>query len=95
MNEEKHSDGHRPGGYVRFIDWLDTKLRRPLGPPPVGPYDAVVRQVGEAVCPVCGRPMAEHTIDHSGPNAVLHCPAAPRSEPPDDGVNELGMKKGH
>lgn len=79
--------------YVHFIDWLDQKLVRAMGPAPLGPYDAVVKRVGEAVCPVCGRPMAEHTIDHSTQNAVLNCPAEHKPQPPDGPVNEFGMPK--
>jgi len=93
MNETG-SSGHGVGErYVHFIEWLDTKLVRAMGPAPVGPYNEVVKRVGEAVCPVCGRPMSEHTIDHSTPNAVLHCPAGHKSEPQDGPVNEFGMAK--
>jgi len=93
MNEtEDHgpSVGER---YVHFIDWLDSKLVRALGPAPLGPYDQVVKRVGEAVCPVCGKPMTEHTIDHSTPNAILNCPAEPKPEQADGPVNEFGMPK--
>jgi hypothetical protein len=79
--------------YVHFIEWLDSKLVRAMGPAPLGPYEQVVKRVGEAVCPVCGRPMTEHTIDHSTPNAILNCPTGPKSEPADGPVNEFGMPK--
>lgn len=82
------------GGYVGFIDWLNRRLLPAFGPPPVGPYETVVRQVGEAVCPVCGRPMSEHTIDHSTPETILNCPVEHKPEPFDDEpMNELGMDK--
>jgi hypothetical protein len=82
------------GGYVGFIDWLNRKLFPVIGPPPVGPYETVVKQVGEAVCPVCGRPMSEHSIDHSTPETILNCPAPHRPQPRDDmPVNEFGMDK--
>ncbi|HET8958550.1 MAG TPA: hypothetical protein VFM95_08865 [Microcella sp.] len=45
-------------------------------------------------CPVCGHAMSEHTIDHSTPNAVLHCPVAyERPAPSTEHLNELGMTK--
>lgn len=95
MNEEKGVDEHRGGhGFVHFIDWLNNRLVGVMGPPPLGPYDAIVKQVGDAVCPICGKPMAEHIIDHSTPNTLLICPAphrpvAEHNEP----INEFGMPK--
>ena len=85
-------DEHRTGDrFVHFIDWLNHKLVGSLGPPDLGPYDAVVERVGAALCPVCGRPMSEHAIDHSVHNPVLDCPVehippAPHNEK----LNELG-----
>ncbi|TFD82782.1 hypothetical protein [Cryobacterium fucosi] len=79
--------------YVRFINRLDRGLVRAMGPAPLGPYDQVEKRVGEAVCPVCGRPMFEHTIDHSTSNAILNCPAGHKPEPPAGPVNEFGMPK--
>ena len=94
MKEDTGAHGHGLGGrYVHFVDWMNTKLVRAMGPPNLGPYDEVVTRIGEAVCPVCGRPMAEHNIDHSTPNAVLNCPAEHRPEPPEEPVNEFGMSK--
>jgi hypothetical protein len=95
MNEETGVDEHGAGDrYTRFLDWLNQKLFGVIGPPPVGPYDEVVKRVGDAVCPVCGRPMTEHTIDHSAPNAILNCPAEQKPEPvEDEPFNELGMPK--
>ena len=94
---EEPGAGNEPGAesaYVRFLDWLNHKLFGVIGPPPVGPYDEVVKRVGDAVCPVCGRPMTEHTIDHSTPNAILNCPVEHRPEPAEDEpFNELGMPK--
>lgn len=89
---DEHPSGHK--GYVGFIDWLNRTLYPALGPPPAGPYGPVVKQVGEAICPVCGRPMSEHTIDHSTPNTILHCPAEHLPQPfSQEPVNELGMDK--
>lgn len=96
MREEDDNRGENDtsgrGGYVGFIDWLNAKLLPVLGPPPAGPYDTVVKQVGDALCPVCGRPMSEHTIDHSTPNTILNCPVEHKPDPFDvEPVNELGM----
>jgi len=98
MNEHEHTKGEDEasglGGYVGFIDWLNRKLFPALGTPQLGPYDAVVDRVGEAQCPVCGRPMSEHFIDHSTPNTILHCPAEHKPVPFDGSpINELGMGK--
>ena len=87
--------GHR-GGYIGLIDWLNRRLMPAFGPPPIGPFEAVIRQVGDAVCPICRRPMAEHVIDHSAPDTLLICPADPLPSPFDRGpLNELGMPKRH
>ena len=96
MSEQEHTkdEGEESGldGYVRFIDWLNHKLFPVLGIPDVGPYDAVVSKVADAVCPVCGRPMSEHYIDHSTPETLLDCPAEHLPEPVDNSpLNELGM----
>lgn len=82
------------GRFVHFIDWLNHGLMPAIGPPNVGPYNEVVAKMGEAVCPICDHPMAEHTIDHSTPNAVLNCPVEHQPQRVDDEVlNELGMPK--
>ena len=91
--QEPHGS-YQAGGYLRFIDWLNRSLEGPLGPPPSGPFDEVVQQVGAATCPVCAHPMSEHRIDHTVPNTVLHCPVghgkpAVHQEP----LNELGVPK--
>ncbi|MBH0097647.1 hypothetical protein I6E68_00670 [Salinibacterium sp. NSLL150] len=96
MSEHEHAKGEdetsAPGGYVGFIDWLNEKLFPILGTPDLGPYDAVVEKVADAVCPVCGRPISEHFIDHSTPNTILNCPIAHKPEPVDNSpLNELGM----
>jgi hypothetical protein len=88
---KEHHEGH---GLVRFVDWLNHKLVGKIGPPDLGPYGEVVRKVGDAVCPVCGEQMAEHTIDRSTPNTVLNCPAPHKPQPAhDEPINEYGMPK--
>jgi len=81
----------RDDGLVHFIDWLNHKLMGPIGPPPLGPYDTVVRQIADATCPICGRPMREHSIDRSTPNAVIDCPGEHLPVVDDHPLNELGM----
>lgn len=79
---------------VRFVEWLEDRLAPAIGSPPLGPYDAVVDRVAVATCPVCGRTMAEHVIDHSTANAILHCPADPVPEREStEPLNELGMPR--
>ena len=80
--------------FVHFFDWLDEKLLPVFGPPPLGPYETVVKQIGEAMCPVCGSPVAEHFIDRTTDNAVLNCPTGhlplvEHNEP----LNEFGMPR--
>jgi len=98
MRKHEHTKGEDDasgrGGYVGFIDWLNRKLFPILGTPDLGPYETVVKRVGEAVCPVCGRPMSEHFIDHSTPETILNCPVEDKPEPVDNApLNELGMDK--
>lgn len=96
MNEYEHTKGKDETsgrrGYVGFIDWLNLKLLPILGTPGLGPYDNVIQQVSDALCPVCGQPMSEHFIDHSTPNTILNCPVEHSPVPVDNSpVNELGM----
>ena len=94
MDEEKDvSKPHGGDRFVHFIDWLNHRLVGVIGPPDLGPYDEVVKKVGDAVCPVCDKAMAEHTIDHSTSNAVLSCPAPHKPQALDEPVNEFGMPK--
>ena len=58
--------------------WVNTKLLKVMGPPPVGPYDdSVEKPTSDAPCPLCGAPMSQHIIDRSGRDAELVCPAPP------------------
>jgi hypothetical protein len=95
MKTRMAQDEHRAGDtFVHFIDWLNHRLVGTLGPATVGPYGDVVEHVGTAVCPVCERPMQEHTIDHSTSNAVLNCPTEHMVDVSHhDNLNELGMPK--
>jgi hypothetical protein len=100
MSEDKYARGEDEssgvGGYVGFIDWLNGKLLPVLGPPPLGPYESVIKKVGEAVCPVCGRPMWEHVMDRSTPETILNCPIDHKPDPFDvEPLNELGMDDPH
>lgn len=61
------------GGWYAF---LNARLIRLAGPPSVGPYDTEPEPVRtERACPLCRRPMSEHTFDRSGPKPLMHCPA--------------------
>ena len=95
MDEKTGVDERRAGEkFVRFIDWLNHRLIPVIGPPDLGPYDAVLEKLGDAICPVCGSAMTEHRIDHSAANTVLNCPAPHKPAPVNDQpINELGMLK--
>lgn len=75
--------GHKGGGTGHehrhgVGRWVNGKLMQVIGPPPVGPYgEAVESPNSAAACPLCGAPMSEHTIDRSGRDAQLVCPAPP------------------
>lgn len=96
MDENNVPDYAAPGhgGYLGLIDWLNEKLYPVIGPPPLGPYEPIVERIGVALCPVCGRPMSEHFIDHSTPDTILNCPVEPEPVPLDTSpLNEFGMTK--
>jgi hypothetical protein len=74
------SDGRKPrrervreaGGWYQY---LNAKLIRVAGPAAVGPYETTPEpERNERPCPLCGRPMTEHTFDRSGPKPLMHCP---------------------
>lgn len=68
-----HTDPHQVAEHA--AEWLDGKLFRVLGPPPLGPYDDVAAvPAGQASCPLCGEPMSRHDIEHEGAQTFLHCP---------------------
>jgi hypothetical protein len=60
------------GGWYQY---LNTRLIRVAGPASVGPYETTPEPVRTGrPCPLCGHPMAEHSVDRSGPKPLLHCP---------------------
>ncbi len=92
MADEKKSRSN--GAYAHLFEWVEDKLRPAFEtPPPPGRYDAQT-SVDLAVCPICGRSMHEHIIDHSVQNTRLVCPAPPANSGEPDvfaPVNEFGM----
>ncbi|MEO8906702.1 MAG: hypothetical protein ABI310_01370 [Microbacteriaceae bacterium] len=68
-----HTDPHQVAEHA--AEWLDGKLFRVFGPPPLGPYgldDAPPTE--QRSCPLCGKVMSQHTTEHEGAHAYLHCP---------------------
>ncbi|HEY5224427.1 MAG TPA: hypothetical protein VIJ18_15435 [Microbacteriaceae bacterium] len=68
-----HTDPHQVAEHA--AEWLDGKLFRVLGPPPLGPYggeEAIPS--AQASCPLCGKSMSQHTAEHEGAHTFLHCP---------------------
>lgn len=60
------------GGWYTY---LNTRLIRVAGPASVGPYETTPEPSRtERPCPLCGRPMSEHTFDRSGPKPLMRCP---------------------
>ncbi|WP_120336985.1 hypothetical protein [Cryobacterium soli] len=92
QNEKSSAGAHRLGPR-RLFDWVEDRLRPAFDSPPVGTYDAA-ETTGLSSCPVCGRPMTEHTIEHSAHDTVLNCPVPhPGAWDRDafEPVNEFGM----
>jgi len=55
--------------------WFNSNLIRVAGPASVGPYETTPEpRRTERPCPLCGRPMSEHTFDRTGPKPLMHCP---------------------
>lgn len=89
-------EGQRPNRLRNAAEWLDGKLVPKLGTADLGPYDEEPEESVRShdVCPLCGHPMGEHTIDRSAANAVLNCPAPPIPERESfEPLNEVGMIK--
>jgi hypothetical protein len=92
-NEKPSARAHRGAGPGRLFDWVENRLRPAFDSPPIGSYDAA-EATGLRECPVCGRPMTEHTIEHSAHDTVLNCPVPhPGAWDRDafEPVNEFGM----
>jgi hypothetical protein len=93
VKHEKSSAKTPRAGRRRLFDWVEDRLRPAFDSPSVGRYDAE-EATGLASCPVCQRPMTEHTIDHTGRDTILNCPV-PHSGAWDrdafEPVNEYGM----
>jgi hypothetical protein len=71
---------HSPANAAR---WLDDKLFPIFGPPPLGPYGAETPRTAEHnLCPLCGRPMPEHMMEHEGAQSFLICPAPASADTP-------------
>lgn len=86
---------HRSETRTHLFEWVGSKLRPISGLLPEGTYKAW-ETVADKDCPVCGRPMREHTIDHSTRNTILNCPVPhPGAWDRDafEPVNEFGMVK--
>ncbi|WP_130177517.1 hypothetical protein [Cryobacterium sp. SO1] len=93
VKNEKSSTQARRRGPSRLFDWVENRIRPAFDSPPVGTNNAAVT-TGLTDCPVCGRPMTEHTIEHSAHDTVLNCPVPhPGAWDRDafEPVNEFGM----
>ncbi|MEX1077544.1 MAG: hypothetical protein WED09_00355 [Homoserinimonas sp.] len=96
LSRANAADREKPRRLWYAAEWLDGRLVPKLGGAELGPYEEESEESTRAhdVCPLCGHPMAEHTIDRSTASAVLNCPVpqkpAPQSFEP---LNEVGMVK--
>lgn len=93
VQNEKSSGGAPRAARRHLFEWVEDRLRPAFESPAVGTYDAG-ESTGLATCPVCQRPMTEHTIEHSAHDTILNCPVAhPGAWDRDafEPVNELGM----
>ncbi len=85
------------GSGAHLFEWVEDKLRPIFDSPEPGTYEAgdVVKDADkQPVCPVCGAPMSQHTIDHSTANTILNCPVDHNGAWDRDAfekVNEYGM----
>lgn len=89
QNRKQRGSGSR----THIFEWVEDKLRPVFDSPPVGSYEAE-HAVDLQECPICGRSMREHTIDHSTANTILICPVPhPGAWDRDafEPVNEFGM----
>ncbi|QTX04788.1 hypothetical protein [Agromyces archimandritae] len=79
--------------FVRFFDRIDRALEPVFGPPPITEGEGRSGPIDAAPCPVCGRPMFEHSVQRTSSDSVLVCPVPDRlAERSEVGpLNELGM----
>lgn len=58
--------------------WFNSSLIRVAGPASVGPYESTPppssQERAAKACPLCGKPVTDHTFDRSGPKPIMHCP---------------------
>lgn len=58
--------------------WFNSWLIRFAGPASVGPYESTLppsaEERAERPCPLCGKPMNQHTFDREGPKPLMQCP---------------------
>lgn len=85
------SDGN---AFTHFFDRVDRALT-PVFESAAAPADEGPPRppADDAPCPVCGRPMFEHSfVEHAG-NVILICPTSERlpEHDPEGPYNELGM----
>lgn len=77
-NETKSSLRARIKEAGGWYAYFNTKLIKFAGPAAVGPYEKTPAPSPEAraqsACPLCAKPIAEHTFDRSGPKTLMHCP---------------------
>ena len=79
-----HTGSHQVAAHA--AEWLDGKLFPILGPPPLGPYDAETPRTPEHnLCPLCGKPMPQHTVEREGGHAFIHCPGPGMTEMAESG----------
>jgi hypothetical protein len=62
------------GRLTHFVERVNKTLKPAMGPAMIGPLDGN-RMVESGPCPVCGEEMSQHVIEHTGSDAILHCPA--------------------
>ncbi|MDY0909922.1 hypothetical protein [Microbacterium sp. CFBP9034] len=84
MPDQDASSPARPPLRVRVREaggwyaWINATLIRAAGPAAVGPYETepapTAAERAEQACPLCGKPLTQHTFDRSGPKPLMHCP---------------------
>jgi hypothetical protein len=62
------------GRLTQFVERVNRTLKPAMGPAMIGPLDGN-RGTHSGPCPICGEEMSQHVIEHTGSDAILHCPA--------------------